>query len=566
MSGASIAWTPGSIGIAVAALDDAHGYSLKSAGRAKRGRMVRAVHDIVVVGGGHNTLTTAAYLARCGLGVLVLEKNELPGGGVITQEVTAPGYLHDIHANGIAHLQAHPIVTHDELGLLSRYGLKFAYPEASFMTIFGDGEQLCCFQSVDRSCAEIARFSTKDADSYRRIVRFMETVGPLMAMSLSRPPPPFGSFITLLEKAPFGNELLMALMKSAYDVVIENFEHPKVRIHFLKWAAEALCAPEEKTTGINMFFLIGASHSHPAGAVIGGSQCLTRSMIRAIEDCGGEIRCGTAVRRIINRAGVANAVELADGSTIEARRAVVAAIHPHLLGDMVQGLDEGLVRRAKNTHTSGYSEMVVHGALKEKIRWKAGEQPNNCLAINLVDEPDMETFRRIFDDLRYGELPKSFICSLGVHSNYDPSRAPAGGHTLWADIFVPFALKNGGSEAWADVKHTHAARFTERIARYTHNLSADSYAGLHVQSPVDMVNHSPSFQQGDIMGLGSYSYQSLGLRPTAELAQYRVPGARGLYLAGPFMHPGGGVTGGGRAVAMRIMEDLGCDYSKVIRS
>lgn len=523
-------------------------------------------HDIVIVGGGHNTLTAAAYLAMCGLSVLVLEKNDIAGGGAISRAATLPGFVHDIHATGVAHLQAHPILTHDELGLLSKYGLEFAIPEVSFMTIFGDGDTLSCFKDLERTCAEIARYSEKDAIAYRRMAEFMAQVGPLMEMSLSRPPTNFGGFISLLEQAPFGTDLIMALMKSTYDVVVENFEHPKVRMHFLKWASEAVVAPEEKTTGINMFFLIGASHSRPAGAVIGGTGNLTKATLRAFEDHGGELRTGAQVRQVLNRGGIAKAVELADGSIIEARHAVIAAIHPHLLGDMVEGLDEKLVTRARNTHASSYAELTIHGALHERVEWKSGEQANDCLAINLVDTTDFETFRRIFDDLRYNELPKSFIGGVGLHTNYDPSRAPEGCHTFYMNIYVPFELKDGGLAAWERVKHDRAKWAIERFCAYTTNITPESFDAIYVESPADMVKHTPSFQRGDIMGLGSFAYQSLGMRPTPELAQYRVPGAAGLYLSGPFMHPGGGLTGGGRAVAMRIMDDIDVDYSKVIKS
>ena len=279
---------------------------------------------------------------------------------------------------------------------------------------------------------------------------------------------------------------------------------------------------------------------------------------------GGKVRLNTAVRRVLNRNGVARAVELADGTVLEARKAVIASIHPHLLGDMVDGLDETLVRRARTTHPSSFAELTIHGALPEKVRWKSGNQADDCLAINLVDTTDMKTFRQIFDDLRYGDLPRSFIADVGLHTNYDPSRAPAGQHSFYMNVFVPFELADGRD--WAEVKQAHAEWCLDHFCAYTENVTRQSFLDVYVESPRDMVVHSPSFQAGDIMGLGSYAYQSLGMRPTPELAQYRVPGAEGLYLCGPFMHPGGGLTGGGRAVAMRIMEDAGVDYSKVIRT
>ena len=522
-----------------------------------------ATHDVVIVGAGQNCLTAASYLARCGVSVLVLERHEEIGGGAVSRELTLPGFTHDVHATGIAHLQAHPIVTHDELGLLSKHGLEFIYPGVSFMTLFDDGETICCYQDVDRTCAEIARYSEKDAVAYRRMADFMAGVGPMIGMAMNRPPPSFGAFVAMLEQLPVGRELILAMLKSAYDVVIENFEHPRVRIHFLKWAAEALCGPEEKTTGINMFFLIGSSHSAPAGLVKGGTQQLSNALRSAIEANGGTIRCGAQVKRVIASGGVARAVELADGEVVEARKAVIAAIHPHLLGQMVEGLDPGLVRRAASTDSSLFGEMVIHGALSERPNWICGDQPHDALGVNLVDSMEFEDFRRVFDDLRYGDIPSKFMGHVAVHTNLDPSRAPAGQHTLYFLQLLPFALRDGAGR-WDAIKEAHADRLIERLARYAPNVPGAMLA-RDVDSPLDMQRWSPSFQRGDIMGLGSYLYQSLGMRPTMELSQYRVPGAEGLYLCGPFMHPGGGITGGGRPVAMRVMDDLGVDYGKVIQ-
>lgn len=523
-----------------------------------------AAHDVIVVGAGQNCLTAAAYLARCGVSVLVLERHEEVGGGAVSRELTLPGFVHDVHATGIAHLQAHPIVTHDELGLMSKHGLEFCYPDVSFMTVFDDGETICCYRDLDRTCAEIARYSDSDAAAYRRMAEFMSGIGPLIGMAMNRPPPSFGAFVGMLEQLPVGRELLLAMLKSAYDVVVENFENARVRMHFLKWAAEALCGPEEKTTGINMFFLIGSSHSAPAGLVKGGTQQLSNSVRAAIEANGGTIRCGAEVRRLIASGGAVRAVELADGEVIEARKAVIASIHPHLLGQMVEGLDEGLVGRARATDSSLFGEAVVHGALSERPNWICGDQPHNALGVNLVDSMEFDTFRRIFDDLRYGDIPKSFIGHVAVHTNMDSSRAPAGQHTLYFLHLVPFHLREGGPERWDAIKDDYADGILTRLARYAPNVP-NALLSRHVDSPLDMQRWSPSFQRGDIMGLGSYLYQSLGMRPTMELSQYQVPGAEGLYLCGPFMHPGGGITGGGRPVAMRVLEDLGVDYGKVIQ-
>jgi phytoene dehydrogenase-like protein len=528
--------------------------------------MSKNEHDIVVVGAGHNTLTTAAYLAKAGLRVLVLEKNSIPGGGAVSQECTAPGFIHDMHATASSHLQIHPIIAQDELQLVSRFGLEFAYSEIPSLTIFPDGDTLCSYNEVEKTCQEIARYSEKDADSYRRLFQFMEGVMPVIGMTMTRPPASLGNIISLMEKAPFGNDLIQAMMKSAFDIVTENFEHPKVRMHLLKFAATTSCAPEEKTTGLNLLFLIAGMHNRRVACVVGGTQNLSLSMVRSIEAHGGEVRCNTLVKRIINRSGKATAVELESGEIIEANKAIVAAIHPHCLGDAVDGLDAGLLERAKKTTPGAFGSMMVHAAMDGPANWYAGEAPTKTNTMNLIGTTDFEEFRRSFDELKYGELPRTFVAGVCIQTDRDASRAPPGKHTLYCFVFAPFNLKHGGAEAWDSVKEKHADWVMQNLEKFAPGFASSNILARYVESPLDMQRWTPSFQSGDIMGLGGYLYQSLGLRPTAELSQYRVPGAEGLYLSGPFMHPGGGLTGGGRAVALRVMDDLGVSYDDVIKA
>lgn len=528
--------------------------------------MAKQQYDIVVVGAGHNTLTAAAYLAKCGLSVLMLERNERVGGGAVSEQVTLPGFIHDTHATGTSFLQGHPMVTHDELGLLSQFGLKFAYPASSFTTVFDDGDTLAVYRDLDRTCASIAKYSEKDAGAYRELVAFMQKIGPVMGMSMARPPVSFGNFVSFIEKAPFGNDLIRAILQSAFDVIVERFEHPKVRIHFLKWAGDVMCGPEDKTTGLNMLSMIGGAHKNPTGIVVGGTQALSDSMLRAIEHHGGVVRTGVEVKRIRNQGGIAKSVELADGEIITAKKAVIAGIHPHLLGERVEGLDPSLVARARKAELSPYSELVVHAAYRERPQWKVGDEANDCLAVNLVDYTDFTTFRRLFDTLRYGEISKTYVALVAMNTNHDPTRAPNGQHTMYHMNWVPGRLAEGGIERWDDIKEQHADWMTERLSRFMSNATGSNLLARAVQSPLDHERHSPSFQGGDILGIAMYGSQLLGLRPTPELAQYSVPGAAGLYLAGPFMHPSGGISGGGRAVAIKVMEDLGVNYSKVIMS
>ena len=526
-------------------------------------------YDVIVVGAGHNQLTTAAYLASAGLGVLVLEAQGYVGGGAVTQEVTLPGFKHDLHATGIVHLQGHPLLKNDELGLKSKYGLEFAFPASSFMTVFDDGDTLSCYFDLDRTCADIARYSQKDAESYRKLALWMEKMSPIISMSMGKPPMPFGKFITLLEQTDDGNEMIDVMFKSAYDICMDKFEHPKVQIHFLKWCAEMSCGIEEKTTGMTLLFLIGSSHTNPGGCAIGGTAALSEAMVGCIEDHGGSVRFNSPVRKIINSGGKATGVEIEDGTVFKASRAVVAGIHPHHLMDFFDGLDEEHIGNVKQTETSTFGGFLIHAALNEAPIWNAGKAPEECLCINMVDyseENGMEEFRRVFDDLRYGDMPQHFCGYTSTHTRYDPSRAPEGKHTLYFYTWAPLHLRDGGHEGWDAVAEQRAEWAMDNLARYCPNVSGDNILQLTTESPLDMSRHSPSFRYGDPVGLAMFIYQFFGRRPTPKLSQYRVPGAEGLYLSGPFMHPGGGVTGGGRATATVVMRDIGIDPFTVLTS
>lgn len=527
--------------------------------------MPDSMYDVVVVGGGHNTLTTAAYVSVAGLRTLVLERNAVVGGGATSRSLTVPGFTHDLHATALFHIQGMPILKHDELGLLGKYGLQFAYPEISYMSVFDDGDTICCYRDLDRSCADIARYSQKDADAYRKLFQFIAGFWPVMEMSMAKPPIPLGGFISLMEQTNEGKQLLRIMFRSAYDLVEEHFENDKVKLHLLRFAGDTISPAEEKGGGINLLFIIASSHSNPGGAVIGGTQGLSDAMVRCIEDHGGTVRTNAPVVRVLNEGGRAHAVELASGEVIGARKAIVGAIHPHLLGDMVDGVPEDVAERARRTDLSPYGSTLINCALDGKLKWKVGDLPDRCLNINIIDYEGMDAFRSIYDEMRYGKLPSRFTAQVAVHTNHDPSRAPEGKHTLYLSHWVPLKLAAAHGD-WDSAKEAYADWQMQRASRYFDNLDSDLILARHVSSPADMARHTPSMQSGDIVGLGSNIYQFFGMRPTPDLAQYRVPGAQGLYLSGPFMHPGGGITGGGRATALRVLDDLNVDYSGFVKS
>lgn len=514
-------------------------------------------YDVVVAGAGSNSLTCAGYLAKAGLSVCVLEKNDRLGGGVVSTEITAPGFKHDPHATGMILIMANPLLKNDELGLKSKFGLKFVAPEATYTTLFDDETWMGTYISLDKTCETIARFSRKDADTYRALATKTIAMAPLLTSGMFKPPLPFGAFMSMLDQSPLGQELIASMLRSGTDVINQHFEHEKVRMHFIKWLSEGMVHPNERGTGIYLYFLTAVAHTQEETAVVGGSQAMSDSMGACIRHYGGEIRLNTEVTRVMVSGGVATGVELEGGEQILAKKAVIGCIHPWKLGDYVQGLDADMVAEAKRCELSSFGALNTHWALHEAPNYKCPEI-NRSLLVECMPSR-MEDLMTAIDEVKAGKLASHFNAVVAHHTNHDPSRAPPGKHTLYLYCFAPLLLKGGWNER---VRDEYRDWMLKEYGKYCTNMTDSNVIARAAESPADMAQWSSSFQNGDIFGIGNWVHQYLGRRPTPRLAQYAVPGAKGLYLSGPFMHPGGAVTGGGRATAMKIMGDLKMDISK----
>lgn len=523
--------------------------------------MSSTTYDVVVVGGGSNSLTTAAYLAKAGKKVLVLEKNAVCGGGVVSMS-PAPGFICDPHAAAMGSCLPNPIIAHDELGLISKFGLEFKFPEANFATQFDDGTGMLTYMDLDRSCETIAAFSERDADNYRRFVLDCQKILPLLLMGYYAPPLPFGDFINLLDQSPEGQKLIGGMLDSAWDFLNVMFESIELKMHVLKWVGEMMINPETKGTGIVPYILMGLMHKNRMGVVVGGSQNMTRALVRCVEHNGGVLRTNAEVVKINVSGGRAQSVTLKDGETIAARDAVVGCIHPWDLGDMLEGIDPGVAQRARNVQLSDYGAINQQYALTEAPIWKAGAVYKGSV-MNECIKRDITSMRRGFDCYRYGEMPLKHLSPLiSIQSDFDPTRAPAGKSTMYLYHFAPMQLAKGGLEGWDEYKEEVADAVFEEFCSYTTNMDKSKVIARHVESPLDHHRHSRSMKHGDIFGCGSFTSQFMGRRPNPELAQFRVPGLEAFYLVGPFMHPGGTVTLGGRATAMRMLMDWKIDLDQ----
>lgn len=518
-------------------------------------------YDVITVGSGHNGLIAAAFLAKAGKRVLVLERNPHLGGGVVTSEIAAPGYLHDWHSAVHVLIQANPLIRNDELGLISKFGLEYVHPDAIVSTVFDDGDSIVTYSDLDKTCQSIARVSPRDAEAYRRFAQQSAAILPLMLQGMFVPPPPQGVFWALLDQSAEGRVLMHVMQKSMLEIVDETFTHDKVKIHLMKCAAELLIGPDEKGTGAFIFNMAGFAHTFPWGVPVGGSGALVDALVRCLEFHGAELRTSAEVEKVLVSGGRITGVQVQGGETIAAD-VVIGQIHPWLLGDLVDGIDVAMASRARGTKTAAFTLMTAMYALRKAPRFDVPAEASRVALMNFAPA-SMERYLRVFDDLRYGDLPTTPVMAIHDHTQWDTKRAPAGGGTLTVAAFCPYALREGGAAAWderPDFWHNHLDRMVGGVCS---NLDPENIAGAAYLSPTDATRHSPTFQHGDVGGIGKAFYQIGGHRPTPELSQYAVPGADGLYLAGTFMHPPGGVTGGGRATAIKMCGDLGIEFDSL---
>lgn len=522
-------------------------------------------YDFLIVGSGQNQLSAAAYLAAAGHSVLILEKDDHWGGGCATSEVTVPGFKHDLHATNLFIAQANPLIKDDELGLLSRFGLRFAEKDddAAQGTVFDDGSVIALYTDLERSCDSIAQVSAEDAHTYRDFVTRTSRYMSLLEFGLFRPPANPETFLNILRDSAEGRAFLNYLEQPAWPLIKTMFKEPRTQIHLLRLMSEMVLDPMKPGTAFGLIFMLGLYHRYKSGFVVGGSGNFSNALVRCIRHHGGDIKLNCVVKKVIVDNYAARGVETEDGERYHANIAVIAGFPPWQLADFVEGTHM-LTHKANQVPTADYTVFLSHLALKEAPRPNCDERFHQ-MGFTTLAEHDPTKIVKITQQVSSGQLPTEFSAAYVCATNHDPSRAPGKQHTLYLYHIVPKLLGNKPMQAWEGDMEAFAEWMLDNTRRYVPNLTSDNILGSHHCSPHWIAQSSPSYKQGDVGSLGMYPEQFVYGRPIPELAQFRVPGVENLYLCGPFMHPGGGANGGGRAVAMRIMMDCGMDLNRVFQ-
>lgn len=521
-------------------------------------RSARGELDGVVIGAGQHGLILGAYLSLAGLRIAVLERRPDEGGAMSTWE-SAPGVFHNL----ATHFKMHdgPVVRDLEL---ERYGVHFLYPDLK-TAVPGDGdrEPLLHFTAeADRTAASIARFSRRDAETYRRMFPvWNDWYERFVLPEVYHAPEPSEELEARIAEQPGGEDYLRLRRTSLHELLQEQFESDIVRA-LLMWMSNT---STYRGSGLSTM----AAHAflswlvRRTGIVRGGSRQLARGLTRLITEHGGRVLTGEHVEEIVVESGRAVGVRLRSGETVRARRFVASAVDvKQTVLELVDPstLGAGLVQRIRDFRLDDSSLFGVHLVLSEPIRYRAERRdPDVGRALRYIigmDGTDDLLSERIA--AREGRLPDGrLVVMTGSPSRHDPSLARDGAHTAYGWVMVPARLHDGGVGGWDDVAEETADRVIEAWAPATENLAAGIIVHRRLTTPLELERSFINMAEGSI-NMGLLSPDQFGVnRPAPELSGYATP-IEGLYLCGSSSHPGGQLTGAnGYNAARRIAEDLG---------
>jgi phytoene dehydrogenase-like protein len=520
-------------------------------------------YDAILIGGGHNGLVAAAYLARAGRKVLVLERRSALGGAAVTEEVF-PGFKFSVFSYVVSLLRPEVIRDLD----LPRHGLQIL-PLESTLTPLDNGDYLAGWADPDETRRELCRHSTHDADAmvlFGRLMHHMAmAVKPILGMVPPNPaslsPRDLAGLLRLGRHfRSLGSERFHALHKlmtmSSADYLDEWFEFDALKA--TKSASGIIgtfLGPRSPGTAYVLLHhymgeIDGAFRAW--GFQKGGTGAISEAIARAAQAHGAEIRTQTEVERVVVRNGRAVGVALASGEEIAAP-VVVSGLDPRLTftrlvepKQLPEELNEG-VRRYKFRGSSGKVNLALAGLPSFTCMPGVGPHLRGAISIS----PSLEYLERAYDNAKYGEFSRHPYMDIVFPSMIDPGMAPPGKHVM--SIFVqyaPYALQGG----WNDARReAFGDAVVKTLARYAPNLES---LILHRQvlTPADM-ERMIGLSEGNIFQ-GELALQQLFfLRPVPEWARYRTP-IHGYWQCGAGTHPGGGIMGGsGRLAALEILKE-----------
>jgi phytoene dehydrogenase-like protein len=514
--------------------------------------------DVVIIGGGHNGLITAFYLAKAGYKPLVLERSAQVGGAAVTDEFH-PGFRCSTLAHTAGPLL--PSVVRDMQ--LERHGLKLITPEVCVTAISPDGRALSLYQDAKRSAQAIAAFSQKDAAKYPEFEQSLGKIGKVIGEALATTPPDIdhpsnGDLWSMLKTGrairKLGKKDMFRLLRwgpmAVADLASEYFETELLRaVIAARGVFGTFLGPWSAGSAL-VLLIRAAADPHPAGSACfaaGGMGAVTRAMASAAKAAGAEIRTGAEVSEIRVQNGAATGVLLSTGEEIQAR-AIISNADPkrtllkltdptHLSPDFVQKL-----QHYRGNGTVAKVNLAL-SSLPNFTALKSGDSAALKGRIHIGHEIDY--LERAFDESKYGNFSRQPYLEVAIPSLTDPTLAPEGKHVISIYMqYAPYKLKG----SWEEQRESLGQTVIQTLAQYAPNLP-ELILARQIITPLDL-EEKYGLTGGQIFHGELALDQFFTMRPLLDWARYRTP-IQNLYLCGSGTHPGAGLTGGSGANAAR---------------
>jgi phytoene dehydrogenase-like protein len=507
-------------------------------------------YDGIIIGAGHHGLVLGSYLAKCGLDVLLVDRRLQYGGGLSTQEVTQPGFYHNLHSINHFHISETPWFK--DLNLSER--VNYITPRYELGQPHLDGSALVFGRDLEETLANVARFSKKDAQTFREWNRRAEEITrSIFLPERYSEPLPQAEREALLSRSAMGRDFLAVTKRQPFDVVKELFENEHVQLLFLF-----------KVSLFGTWLVDTMSGTSPMGSVIrafdlesgyqlcqGGSFNLARGLMETFIAAGGRFQPQVSIEKILIEGGKASGIVLHDGRTVRAKQFVASTLDVHQTFETMIGRDQmpaAFLKKLDGFQYTKWSLYGLHLALHEPARLKSEAfDPNIARTLKWsLGAETMEDLMAAHKDVMAGKVPSLVQFGCGPLSVIDPSQAPPGKHTQYAWHVMPLD-PDIGEKDYATFKEEFAEKIIEVFARYAPNMTRKNIIGQHVYTGREYVAEFPQMRGGDIF-MGAFNAEQVMYNHFG----YCTPIER-LYMAGSAAHPGGAISGGAGYISAGII-------------
>jgi len=509
-------------------------------------------YDVVIIGGGPNGLGIAAYLAKAGLKVILLERRGEIGGGLATEEVLYP--LHYANTHAIYHMMVEYMPVFKDFDLDKR-GLLWIGPNAQAGMIFKDKSSILLHRMAEDTYDSIVKWSQEDATTFfgwiRRLNKMMDE---LLAPGTYASPLPAVELAVKMQRTKLGQELMEMMEKTPYQIVTETFTHPKVRAVFLYVACMWGLDPTE--TGLAFLFPLMITRSMHKYQCYGGSHKLAGVFGKEIVANGGTILENSEVVKINVDNGEVSGVELFDGTMVKAK-VVASSLDPHTTFIKLVGEDKipaSLAERCKTWKWDKWSLWTLHIATPKPVEYDIVDDIRiDESLMNIMGFDNEDDVMKFYMGVREGRLDL-----IGGHATcetlYDPTLVDIPGrHVSKFQFPAPYDL-DGNCENWEKRKAEIEDKVLDLWFSHIKNMSRNDVYLRSSESPVDIERRIPCMVRGAIKH-GDYNALQMGFyRPDESCSTTRTP-IEGLYVCGASTNPGGMVTGGPGYIASNVIAD-----------